>query len=186
MLVRVAPPVAARFAITDSVSSRPISNTGIAPGRLVPPIIYKFTNQSTIGGLAPCASGATTNCYASTEFRLDSLRWTYQRIKDGAGNPTPTAPVVVFARGYAPRDLKLTDGGTYLIKLSAASTLITNATTSRVPGQCAASVFQRLVIVPELNVPNIITPNNDNLNDVFVLPVSQRGGKLEIFIRWGS
>ncbi|MCI1188204.1 gliding motility-associated C-terminal domain-containing protein [Hymenobacter sp. DH14] len=186
ILVRVAPPVAARFTITDSISSRPVSNTGIAPGRLVPPITYKFTNQSTINGQVPCASGVTTNCYTSPEFRLDSLRWTYQRIKDGAGNPTTNAPVVVFARGYTPRDLKLTDGGTYLIKLSAASTLITNGTTSRVPGQCSASVFQRLVIVPELNVPNIITPNNDNLNDVFVLPVSQRGGKLEIFNRWGN
>ncbi|MDQ2792643.1 MAG: gliding motility-associated C-terminal domain-containing protein, partial [Bacteroidota bacterium] len=179
VLVRVAPPIAARFTITDSISSRPVSNTGIAPGRLIPPITYKFTNQSTINGVAPSA-------YTSTEFRLDSLRWTYQRIKDGAGNPTPNAPVVVFARSYTPRDLTLTEGGTYLIKLSAASTLITNGTTSRVPGQCSAAVFQRLVVVPELNVPNIITPNNDNLNDVFVLPFSQRGGKLEIFNRWGN
>ena len=186
ILVRVAPPVAARFTITDSVSSRPVSNLGIAPGRLIPPITYKFTNQSTINGVVPCTSGVTTGCYSSPEFRLDSLRWTYQRIKDGAGNPTANAPVVVFARGYAPKDLKLTDGGTYLIRLSASSTLITNGTTSRVPGQCSALVYQRLVIVPELNVPNIITPNNDNLNDVFVLPFSQRGGKLEIFNRWGS
>ena len=179
VLVRVAPPVAARFTITDSVSSRPVSNTGIAPGRLIPPITYKFTNQTTINGVVPSA-------YISTEFRLDSLRWTYQRIKDGAGNPTANAPVVVFARGYTSKDLTLTDGGTYLIKLSAASTLITNSTTSRVPGQCSAAVFQRFVIVPELNVPNIITPNNDNLNDVFILPFSQRGGKLEIFNRWGN
>ena len=94
--------------------------------------------------------------------------------------------MVVFARGYVPRDLKLTEGGTYLIRLSAAATLITNGTTARAPGQCGPSVFQRLVIVPELGVPNIITPNNDNLNDVFVLPFSQRGGRLEIFNRWGS
>ena len=39
--------------------------------------------------------------------------------------------------------------------------------------------------MPELHVPNIITPNNDNLNDVFVVPYSQRGGKLEIYNRWG-
>lgn len=94
--------------------------------------------------------------------------------------------MVVFARGYTPKDLKLTDGGTCLIRLSAASTLITNGSTSRVPGQCSAAVYQRYVIVPELNAPNIITPNNDNLNDVFVLPVSQRSGKLEIFNRWGN
>ncbi len=189
ILVRVAPPVAARFTITDSISSRPVSSTSnsvSSTGRLIPPITYRFTNQSTIGGLAPCPSGSTTNCYTSPEFRLDSLRWTYQRIKDGAGSPVANAAVVVFARGYAPRDLRLTDGGTYLIRLSAAATLITNGTSARVPGQCAAAVFQRLVIVPELNVPNIITPNNDNLNDVFVLPFSQRGGKLEIFNRWGS
>jgi gliding motility-associated-like protein len=186
ILVRVAPPVAARFTITDSISSRPVSNGGIAPGRLIPPITYKFNNQSTINGLPPRINGVPANGYSSNVFRLDSLRWTYQRIKDGAGNATPNAPVVVFSRSYTPGDLKLSEGGTYLIRLSAASTIITNATTSRVPGQCAASVFQRIVIVPELNVPNIITPNNDNLNDVFVLPISQRGGKLEIFNRWGT
>ena len=187
ILVRVAPPVVSRFAITDSISSRTATNTSTnAPvGGLVPPITYKFNNTSTINGLLPVINGVpATGGYSSTVFKMDSIRWTYQRLKDGAGRPV-TEPARLFSRKYTPDDLVLFDGGTYLISLSSASTLITNTTTARVPGQCPASVFQRLVIVPELKVPNIITPNNDNLNDVFVLPSSQRGGKLEIYNRWG-
>ena len=177
ILVRVAPPVVSRFVITDSVSSRKATNPGQPAGIAVPPITYSFSNTSTINGVAPSA-------FVSTQFRMDSIRWTYQRIKDGAGRPVAEA-AKVFSRQYVPGNLVLFEGGTYLIKLSSASTLITNATTSRIPGQCPVSVFQRLVIVPELSIPNIITPNNDNQNDVFVLPSSQRGGKLEIYNRWG-
>ena len=184
VLVRVAPPVVARFTITDSLSSRPRANTGLTAGTAVPPITYKFTNQTTINGLPPRINGQPANGYSSPVFALDSLRWTYQRIRNGAGQPVTEAPKV-FSRNYNPGDLVLFEGGTYLISLRAASTLITNGTTSRTPGQCSASVFQRIVIVPELSIPNIITPNNDNQNDVFVLPTSQRGGKLEIYNRWG-
>ncbi|MDQ2771532.1 MAG: gliding motility-associated C-terminal domain-containing protein [Bacteroidota bacterium] len=185
VLVRVAPPVVAKFTITDSISSRPVTNPGLVAGTLIPPITYKFNDQSTINGLVPRINGLPVNGYTSTIFSLDSLRWTYQRIKDGAGQPVTELPKV-FSRKYNPNDLQLSIGGTYIIKLSAASTLITNGTTSLVPGQCAAAVYQRIVVVPELNIPNIITPNNDNQNDVFVIPLSQRGGKLEIFNRWGN
>ena len=185
VLVRVAPPVVAKFTITDSISSRAVTNPGLVAGTLIPPITYKFNDQTTINGLVPIINGVPANGYTSTVFRLDSLRWTYQRIKDGASQPVTELPKV-FSRKYNPDDLKLSIGGTYIIKLSAASTLITNNTTSLIPGQCAASVYQRIVVVPELNIPNIITPNNDNQNDVFVIPLSQRGGKLEIFNRWGN
>ena len=176
--VRVAPPVVSRFTTTDSISSRPLTNTSLPGGTLIPPITYRFANSSTINGVAPTA-------YTSPDFRLDSIRWTYQRIRDAAGRPLTNEPVRVFSRTYAPSNLVLFESGTYLIQLSSASTLITNTTNSRIPGQCARSVFQRLVVVPELRVPNIITPNNDNLNDVFTVPLSQRGGKLEIYNRWG-
>ena len=187
ILVRVAPPVVSRFAITDSISSRTATatNPNAPTGALIPPITYKFNNTSTIGGLIPVINGVpATGGYSSTVFKMDSIRWTYQRIKDGAGRPV-TEAAKVFSRKYAPADLMLFEGGTYLITLRSASTLITNATTAKVPGQCAASIAQRIVIVPELKVPNIITPNNDNLNDVLVVPSSQRGGKLEIYNRWG-
>ncbi|HEX8326302.1 MAG TPA: gliding motility-associated C-terminal domain-containing protein [Hymenobacter sp.] len=177
ILVRVAPPVVARFTITDSLSSRTATNGNLPVGTAIPPITYKFNNTSTIAGVLPTA-------YVSTQFRMDSIRWTYQRIKDGAGRPV-TEPARLFARTYVPGDLVLFEGGTYIIRLRAASTLITNATTNRTPGQCPVSIAQRIVIVPELGFPNIITPNNDNQNDVFVVPVSQRGGKLEIYNRWG-
>jgi gliding motility-associated-like protein len=113
---------------------------------------------------------------------MDSIRWTYQRVADGAGRAVNDAPRV-FSRTYNPGNLVLSVGGKYVITLSSSSTLIGNTAQNR--GQCPASIAQRIVIVPELGVPNIITPNNDNLNDFFVVPVSQRGGKLEIYNRWG-
>jgi len=179
--VRVAPPVVSRFTITDSISSRPATNSGLPGGTLIPPITYRFNNASTIAGIP----GQTYNATA-TEFRLDSVKWTVQRVKDAQGRPLTGEPVRVFSRLFTPlpTSLVLFDGGTYLIKLSSAATLITSGNATR--GQCPESVFQRLVVVPELRVPNIITPNNDNLNDVFVVPVSQRGGKLEIYNRWGT
>ena len=176
ILVRVAPPVVSRFIITDSLSSRSVTNASQTSGSPIPPITYKFSNTSTINGVLPTA-------YTSTVFRLDSIQWTYQRIRDGVGNLVNGTPKV-FSRVYNASNLVLSEGGTYLIKLSAASTLITN-TSSRNPGRCPASIAQRIVVVPELKVPNIITPNNDNQNDVFVVPVSQRGGKLEVYNRWG-
>ncbi|WP_210519972.1 gliding motility-associated C-terminal domain-containing protein [Hymenobacter terricola] len=175
ILVRVAPPVVSRFTITDSISSRPVTNPNSPAGGLIPPITYKFSNTSTINGVLPTA-------YTSTVFRMDSIRWTYQRIKDGAGAPVTSTPKV-FSRSYNPGNLVLSEGGTYIIALSSASTLIAPTVTNR--GQCPVLIAQHIVIVPELKVPNIITPNNDNLNDVFVVPVSQRGGKLEIYNRWG-
>ena len=174
ILVRVVPAVVAHFAVTDSLSSRNATGPGIA---LVPPITYTFRNTSTIDGVLP------TN-YTSPVFKTDSICWTYQRIKDGVGQPVNDA-TKVFARTAIPGNLVLTLGGTYLIRLSAAAGLITSTGNGLIPGQCPASIAQHLVVVPELNVPNIITPNNDNLNDVFVLPVSQRGSKLEIYNRWG-
>ena len=184
ILVRVSPPVVARFAITDSISSRPRTNTNQASGALIPPITYTFDNQTTINGLPPRINGQPANGFTSTVFRLDSIRWTYQRIKDGAGRLVTDVPKV-FSRSYNPGNLVLTQGGTYVVQLSSASTLITPTGSLANRGQCPASIFQRIVIVPELSVPNIITPNNDNLNDVFVLPVAQRGGKLELYNRWG-
>jgi gliding motility-associated-like protein len=115
---------------------------------------------------------------------MDSIRWTYQRIKDGAGQAVNEVPKV-FARTYDPGNLVLSIGGTYIIKLSVSSTLITSGSSAVNRGQCPPAVAQHIVVVPDLSVPNIITPNNDNLNDVFILPVSQRGGKLEIYNRWG-
>ena len=185
ILVRVAPPVVSRFTITDSISNRPRTNfdPNVPAGGLIPPITYKFSNASTINNLIPVINGLpATGGYASTVFKMDSIRWTYQRIKDGAGQVVTSAPRV-FSRTYNPGNLVLAEGGTYIIALSSSSTLIASTATNH--SQCPASVVQRLVIVPELNVPNIITPNNDNLNDVFMLPVSQRGGKLEIYNRWG-
>jgi gliding motility-associated-like protein len=175
ILVRVAPPVVSRFTVTDSISSRPRTNASQPSGALIPPITYTFGNTSTINNVLPTA-------YTSTTFRMDSIKWTYQRIKDGAGRTVTDAPRV-FSRTYNPGNLVLSASGTYVITLSSSSTLIGNTVQNR--GQCPASIAAHIVIVPDLGVPNIITPNNDNLNDVFIVPVAQRGGKLEIYNRWG-
>lgn len=38
----------------------------------------------------------------------------------------------------------------------------------------------------EIKIPNIITPNNDNLNDLFEVGEDLQGATLEIFNRWGK
>ena len=40
-------------------------------------------------------------------------------------------------------------------------------------------------MVPDLQVPNVITPNDDGLNDVFKVSSANTNSKLEIYNRWG-
>jgi gliding motility-associated-like protein len=51
-------------------------------------------------------------------------------------------------------------------------------------GRCK-KILQRTIEVPKLDIPaNIITPNNDNINETF--EIAERGAKLEIWNRWGK
>jgi hypothetical protein len=65
------------------------------------------------------------------------------------------------------------------VRLAAVSTV------NNVSVICEASVKERLIFVPDKNVPNIITPNGDNMNDVFRISSSPTRSKLEVYNRWG-
>ncbi|MBJ6111056.1 gliding motility-associated C-terminal domain-containing protein [Hymenobacter sp. BT523] len=128
-----------------------------------PPVTFTFTNQTTpvVG-----AAGAPTT-YA----------WTYQRFKDLSNSPVAD-PVVTFSSAAAPAPLKLTQAGYYRVRLT------TSVTGSANP--CGTLVAERIVFVPDLQVPNIITPNGDGQNDFFrISSVNSTTSKLEIFNRWG-
>jgi gliding motility-associated-like protein len=152
--------VVVRLAPTPTVAFKTDSLYGGNASRPLPPVTYKFTNQSTIGG----------------GFALDSVRWTYQRVKDGNG-ATVTAPETRFSSRRDTTSLRLTNGGLYVIRLYA----------NPVAGgaACSATLAARAVRVPTITVPNVITPNGDKLNDKFVVSGELVGGKLQVFNRWG-
>ncbi|RSK37141.1 gliding motility-associated C-terminal domain-containing protein [Hymenobacter metallilatus] len=156
VLVRVAPALTANFTVA-------VRNGGTSAS--VPPRIYTFTNTSI--------SRVTT----------DSVRWTYQLVKDGDGNPVTGAPVVVFSRKFDPGAdvLTIREGGTYKFTLSINNTagIAPNKT------QCTASTKSVEVVVPKLEIPNVFTPNGDGKNETFVLTAGQEGNKVQIFNRWG-
>jgi gliding motility-associated-like protein len=157
----VAPAAVAAFTRVDSVSARPGSRS------LIPPIVYSFLNTATLNPVTP-------------NFQLDSVRWTYQRVRNAQGQPVPDA-AVVFSRNRTPGATVSTPAlglaGYYII---------TQTVNTRAAGtNCPSSSFARTIFVPNIQVPNIITPNGDNMNDVFVVNSDQFGGKLEIYNRWG-
>ena len=156
--VEVLPVVAADFATADSVGL-----SGQRTSR--PPVIFTVRSTTSAAGLPAAATL--------------SYQWTYQRVRDIAGAPaTPFDNPVVFG-GNAPTATTpaLALSGSYLIKLT---------TTVTVNGaSCTASVKTRTVVVPDVQVPNVITPNNDGLNDVFKVSTANTSSKLEIYNRWG-
>ncbi|WP_201985970.1 gliding motility-associated C-terminal domain-containing protein [Hymenobacter rubidus] len=129
-----------------------------------PPVSFTFVNttDTKVTGQSPTA----TFTYV----------WTYQRIKDIA-NVDVSAPEVTFSTQQTPAPLKLEASGTYRIRLTA---------TANVGGAaCAATVKELQVVVPDIQVPNIITPNGDGFNDVFKISSAGTSSKVEIYNRWG-
>jgi len=62
---------------------------------------------------------------------------------------------------------------------------------------CSSSILHTVIIEEDLDFPNIITPNNDGINDVFAIknlntnynpedPDQYRSNNLQIFDRWGK
>ena len=170
ILVRVVPTVRNQFVVRDSISSRPRTNANVR-GTLVPPVTYLLRNTTT-----PLA--------ATSDYVINNIAWTYQRVKDGNGNAVNDQPVQ-FSTRFQPGDssLVLSLGGTYIIRLS--STVSPKAAGTPAGANCPVNIAQRTIVVPNVEVPNIITPNNDGLNDVFVVRPELQGGKLEIYNRWG-
>ncbi len=152
--VSLPPTPSVRFTV-DSASS----SGSFASPRL--PITYTFTNTSTIdGGRA-----------------LDSLRWTYRRVRNGSGQPVQEAETT-FSHQSRNVTLALSKGGEYVFRLYAGTVAGGAACAPTVSAPYAARV-------PAINNPNVMTPNGDGLNDKFVVNDEYLGSKLQVFNRWG-
>jgi len=156
--VQVAPAAVANFTQTAAVSSRPGSLT------LIPPVTFSFRYDAALN---PVTAG----------FQIDTVRWTYQLIRNTSGVAV-TAPQVRFSNSRTTATTPPLEPGTYAIRLF--------VSTRAAGTNCPEGVFLQEVVVPDVVTPNIITPNGDNYNDVFIVNSTQRGGKLEIYNRWGT
>ncbi|MBF9143218.1 gliding motility-associated C-terminal domain-containing protein [Hymenobacter properus] len=155
--VLVVPVITTKFITADSVGTNGKYTNN-------PPITFTFTNQTTPGvGVA----GAPT-AYA----------WTYQRFKDVQEAPVGDPAVAFGGNSASPGPLKLTEAGYYRVRLT--------VTVPAASASCSTLFSERIVFVPDLKVPNIITPNGDNQNDYFrVSSVNVTNSKIEIYNRWG-
>lgn len=187
-LVRVAPTDSIDFKVVSVRSSRPVV-PGKPAGAPVPPITFKFQNTSFLS----YAPGTTklNPLDPAVGFKIDGVRWAYQRVKDGKGEPVTNSQVTDFTPTVAPGQaipdtlsLKLTQSGTYNILLQSSVFQTVGLTTpQRLACQTLAKI--RTVVVPNVDMYNVITPNNDGLNDTFVVGPELQGGTLTIYNRWG-
>ncbi len=160
VLVRVLPGIVSNFTARDSVGLN-----GQRTNR--PPVVFTFNNTSAVTGAVP---GATTKYV-----------WTYQRVKDASGMSVTEAPVVFGGNAATPTPLQLGISGSYIIKLTTTVSILNGTTTTA----CTPTSKQITVIVPDVQVPNIITPNGDGKNDYFQISTANTQSKLEIYNRWG-
>lgn len=156
--LQVAPTPVSDFIQTAAVSSRPGSLS------LIPPVTFSFDYRATL---------TTTN----PSFRIDTVRWTYQLVRNTSGTAV-TAPEVRFSSSRTVATTPPLEPGFYTIRLY--------VSTRAAGTNCPAAVLAREIAVPDVVTPNIITPNGDNYNDFFVVNSAQIGGKLEIYNRWGT
>jgi gliding motility-associated-like protein len=156
--IAVAPAAVANFTQTAAVSSRPGSLS------LIPPVTFSFQYSAVLNPVTP-------------NFQIDTVRWTYQLVRNVSGTAV-TSPQVRFSNSRTTATTPPLQPGYYAIRLY--------VSTRAAGTNCPEGVFLQEVFVPDVVVPNIITPNGDNYNDFFVVSAAQRGGKLEIYNRWGT
>ncbi|GAB3587914.1 gliding motility-associated C-terminal domain-containing protein [Hymenobacter daeguensis] len=156
--ISVAPAAVANFTQTAAISSRPGSLS------LIPPVTFEFSYAAALNPVTP-------------GFQIDTVRWTYQLVRNVSGAAV-TAPQVRFSNSRTTARTPALEPGYYAIRLY--------VSTRAAGTNCPEGVFLQEVFVPDVVTPNIITPNGDNYNDYFVVNSTQRGGKLEIYNRWGT
>jgi len=150
--------VKVRPAITANftVTGRPVASGSVN----LPKRAYTFTNTSV------------------KRTDIETITWAYKRVKDGKGNPVADSTEVTFSNLFDPKEQLFEETGTYRIILRIANKA--GAT------QCAVQTKVQTIVIPDLMVPNVFTPNKDGLNDTFVLSSEASGaGKVQIFNRWG-
>ncbi|TGE21814.1 gliding motility-associated C-terminal domain-containing protein [Hymenobacter aquaticus] len=153
------------------------SDTASVLVRVTPALKANFTTTSRGDNSGRTNIPARIFTFKNTttnSVRTDSARWTYQRVKDGKGNAV-NEKEVIFSRKYDPAELLLREGGQYAIKLSTYSTVG--------GAQCVTS--EKVTLIEVRDIPNVFTPNGDNINDNFVLTAEETGSKIQIFNRWG-
>ncbi|MBS1637133.1 MAG: gliding motility-associated C-terminal domain-containing protein [Bacteroidetes bacterium] len=111
-----------------------------------------------VSGIAPLVVNFTNQSVGATSFT-----WVFG---DGSPNSTATDPSNTF-----------TTGGTYVVMLIASAS------------PCADTAYMTIVVSDglTLEIPNVFTPNNDSINDIFT--IKSTGVKeisLQIFNRWGE
>jgi PKD repeat protein len=74
--------------------------------------------------------------------------------------------------GENPQEFEYSRPGEYVVVLKASNE------------QCGTTTSQRIKVEDPKNPPNVITPNGDDKNELFVLP--NPGWKLEVYDRWGK
>lgn len=158
VVVRVTPAVQSSFTTADSVGLN-----GQRTNR--PPVIFTFKNNTVTN--APGQSPTTTVAYA----------WTYQRVRDIAGVRVSDAVTPFGGNTATPTPLQLGMSGYYVVSLTTTATVGGSA--------CASSTSSKTVLVPDIQVPNVITPNGDGLNDYFKVSTAGTSSKMEIYNRWG-
>ncbi|GAA3923921.1 gliding motility-associated C-terminal domain-containing protein [Hymenobacter algoricola] len=151
--------------------------------RVRPAITVNFTVTgralAQVGGPnLPKRAFTITNTSVDTK-NIDTYIWSYKRVRDGRGNPVSDSTEVTFSNRFNPGEQTFDEGpGTYRIILRISNMAGTT--------QCATLTKVQTVVAPDLVVPNVFTPNGDQLNDTFVLSAEGAGaGKVQIFNRWG-
>jgi gliding motility-associated-like protein len=90
------------------------------------------------------------------------------------GGEVANAISYVWQDGTTDAELNVTSSGNFSVRVS-------NGCIEK-----ADSVHVRVVDQENLTIPNVITPNDDEVNDIFVVPEELKGSQLQIYNRWGE
>ncbi|MDX5512216.1 MAG: gliding motility-associated C-terminal domain-containing protein, partial [Hymenobacteraceae bacterium] len=113
---------------------------------------------------------------SNSQQLIDSTSWSYVAV-DANDQPLANSTETLFSNDFSPL-FTLQTPGRYRITLRSYD---------RVRGrmECMKEAVQ-FIDVPQYDIPNVFTPNNDGKNDVFVIQGVRPGSEVKIFNRWGA